>query len=515
MRTIALVLLCLLSAPAFAQRVVILEFEGDRGNKLRSQVEIALKRANTVDLVPIAKWKDLASKKKLKGPHAMTPAAVAKVSRAAGVDAAVEGAIGDKLFVRILDSAGNELWSKQLPVKKGLLSEDHAKKLAKAITAAAKTAPTSTREPKEEDEKVAEEVPEKPAKVEKPPKVEKPEEEVDTDQPQPAPKPGELSASERAKRRKEEEAEAQAASEAREAERDQDLETETRRVRVKVGPKLVRVWLAGTTTWRSYCSRPGVTTCKEYDTKVVGTPPMPPAGVIVNFSPEVPYAGFAIAADVFPIAAFTDGWAQGFGLLGNFSLGFSLTNVKVTSMQGDALPKQVVSTDRSWSAQAAYRYFFSFGSGKDTLVGYAGVRGGLASRVFEIDAKAQVALPGGYRVYPQVGLDVSIPLGSKYVRVEGGFTYFFAPKPGPDEILGYGNLDDPTGGATGAGYGFEGGVSGDIWGPLGYSIKFRYARYSDRFFGQGKQWTVCNEDQCGGAAEEVYSGLIWGVTASF
>jgi hypothetical protein len=28
---------------------------------------------------------------------------------------------------------------------------------------------------------------------------------------------------------------------------------------------IFRVWLAGTTTWRSQCLRPGVTNCKEYD----------------------------------------------------------------------------------------------------------------------------------------------------------------------------------------------------------------------------------------------------------
>ncbi|MBS1154003.1 MAG: hypothetical protein H6Q89_5701 [Myxococcaceae bacterium] len=244
MRTpLAFLLLLLYCAPAFAQRVVILEFEADRGNKLRSQVEKALKKANTVDLVPIARWKDLAGKKKLKGPQAMTPAAVGKVSRAAEVDAAVEGAIGEKFFVRILDSTGQELWSKELPLKKGLLSADHAKKLAKAITAAAKTAPVSS---KEDEEKPAAEKPEE--KAEPVVKAEPVPDQIDPDQPR---RPGELSADEREKRRREEEAEANSATDAREpVERDQDLDTEgtTKRVKLYKGLRVRLRWRSSPTT---------------------------------------------------------------------------------------------------------------------------------------------------------------------------------------------------------------------------------------------------------------------------
>ena len=503
MRTLAFLLLLLFAAPAFAQRVVILEFEADKGNKLRTQVEKALKKANTVDLVPIAKWKDLAGKKKLKGPQAMTPAAVAKLSRGAEVDSAVEGVIGDKFFVRILDSTGQELWSKELPLKKGLLSEDHAKKLAKAITAAAKTAPVSTREDAEKPEKTDE-------KTEGVAKVEKTPEQVDPDQPH---RPGDLSADEREKRRKEEEAEATSATDVREPivpERDQDLENEGRKAKVKAF-KIVRVWLAGTTTWRSYCSRPGVLNCKDYDTREPK-----PSGDTVDFSPQVPYAGFMLHAEVFPLVIFTDNkYAAGLMLQGSFSLGFSLTKVRVTSPSGETPEKDVVSTDRGWSAQLGYHFPFVFGSDSNPLVAYLGPRIGVASRVFEIDAKAQVPLPGSYRVFPQFGIDGAIPLGSKYARLEAGFTYFLNPKPGPDEIVGYGNLEDPSGGGKGSGFSFEAGLGGEVWGPIGYTLKFRYTRFVDQFFGQGKKWTKCDDTQCGGAAEEVYSGLFWGITASF
>ena len=520
MRILAFVLLLLFAAPAFAQRVVILEFEADKGNKLRSQVEKALKKANTVDLVPIARWKDLAGKKKLKGAQAMTPAAVAKIARAAEVDSAVEGVLGDKFFVRILDSTGQELWSKELPLKKGLLSDDHAKKLAKAITAAAKTAPVST---KEEDEKV--EKPERPEKAEKPQKPERAEpaakaektpDEIDPDQPT---RPGELSASERQKRRNEENAEANSATDVREPvvpeNPDPDLGEGTQKVAHQMMFKFIRVRLYGTTTWRSYCSRPGVLSCQEYETRVPK-----PSGDTVDFSPQVPYAGFMLGVELFPLVPTGNNFLAGIMLQGHFALGFSLTKVRVTSPTGETPEKDVVSTDRGWSAEIGYRlpiFFLPDNSKLNKYIGPVGLsfcpRFGVASRVFEIDPKAMVPLPGSFRVFPQVGFDAVV--GIRQAHLEVGFTYFINPKPGPDEIVGYGNLDDPSGGGKGTGFSIEAGLAGDLIGPLGYSIKFRYAKFTDQFFGQGKKWIKCDDTQCGGAAEEAYSALFWGLTGAF
>jgi hypothetical protein len=41
----------------------------------------------------------------------------------------------------------------------------------------------------------------------------------------------------------------------------------------------------------------------------------------------------------------------------------------------------------------------------------------------------------------------------------------------------------------------------------------RYASFVDRFHGEGQKWTVCNDSQCGGVAEETLITLVWGVTA--
>ncbi|MBK7860175.1 MAG: hypothetical protein IPJ65_16480 [Archangiaceae bacterium] len=486
---------------AYAQRVVILDIEGDKGGKLRTQVESALKKADTVEVVPLEKYKAAAGKKKLKGSSAMTPAALSKVARGLKIDAGVGGELGKKFDVQIWDSGGQQLWTKELKVKNGMLSADFAGKLAKAITAAAKTAPHA-----EEEEEGGEVSTDEEARVAPAPQPgeEKPAEETS---PAPPPPKREVADDEAARRRAEEQAEERAAQGAVEPERDQDLEQEGKKIKNHIGPKGISLWLAGTTTWRYYCARPGVQSCGEYDT--LGDPK--PQGDIVDFKPQVPYAGFYVQVDLFPLAWFLDNFLQGIGVVGSFGLGFSLTNVTVESPAGPSTPKQVVSTDRTWTAALAYRYYFSFNpNDKAPAVGYAGVRFGLAGRVFEIDAKAQVPLPGANRFYPFVALDVAVPI-IKYFGVEASAQYFISPKPGPDEIAGYGDASSPSGGASGTGFQLEGGFAGTIWGPVGYRLRARYTPYTDHFFGMGQKWVYTTQ----GAAFESYVTVIWGITASF
>ncbi|MFT3837665.1 MAG: hypothetical protein QM723_11785 [Myxococcaceae bacterium] len=493
---------------AHAQKVVILEIEGDKNGKLRDQVQTAVEDAGQVTLLSIEKWRAAASKKKLSGAKGMTPAAVTKLAKKLGVSAAVGGSVGPKFSVHIWAWDGSELWTKELKVKKGLLSDDFSRKLSKAITAAAKTAPAFSDEGGGDEGDEGEGAGTGKTGNQEQSTVG---EGVDltggsnaNNGSRTALQPGD----DRDKRRREEEAEA--AFQPKEGEGDADLAAETQKKKTKVGPKAISVWLGGTTTWRSYCSRPGVSSCAQYK-KVMP----PPQGDTVDFSPQVPYAGFQINAEAFPLVLATDNpFLQGIGVTGYFGLGFSLTNVKVQSPSGSTPDQQVVSTDRNWAANLAWRYYFSFLSGKDAVPGYAGIHFGGASRVFEIDANAKVPLPGSYRVYPQLGLDFEIPV-IKYLKFDGSFSYFINPRPGPDEILGYGNPSAAQGGAAGKGFGFDLGVSGAIWGPIGYKLLFRYVSYADQFFGQGKKWTICDSTQCGGAAEELYYGLIWGITASF
>src|SRR5215831_194783 len=100
------VLLC--SGLASAQRVVVLDFSGDRQGKVRTQVERQL-RSSGLHVVSLRQYKAAATKKKLKGAQARTPAAVAQVSKALKLDGVVMGTAGKSLSVRVVDSSGHQL----------------------------------------------------------------------------------------------------------------------------------------------------------------------------------------------------------------------------------------------------------------------------------------------------------------------------------------------------------------------------------------------------------------------
>ena len=472
-----LALVVLLALPAFAQKVVILEIDGDPQGKLRSQIEGAVRSAAVVELIPLKTFKDAAAKKKLKGAAAMTPVGVARASKLIKLDAAVGGEVTEGTYkVLIYDRAGEQLWTKELPVKKGLLSEDFAGKLARAIAAAAEQGAARTTTPVAEETGGGEETSGG----------------IDLTQPEGV---GESKPPE---------------------DRDTDLEDPNRRKKAAQVPvPLFRVTCAGTTTWRSQCLRPGVTNCKEYELAQT-----PPTGISIDFTATVPYLGVTCSADVFPLARLDNRILQGFGVLVDFMYGQSQTRIVEETPQGQGPDKIVRSDDIGFSAQLAWRYHFQMGYGDPQPVGWAGIRGGLVSRSFMIDPAAGTSLPSSQRVYPTgigfptLGLDVAVPL-NRFLRFEGTLQYFINPRPADEQIIGYGNLNDPTGGASATGLGLELGVTGNIWGPLGYVVKWKYLGFTDRYYGQGQKWTVCNEQQCGGVGEESFHSIIWGITASY
>ena len=86
-------LVMLLALPAIAQKVVILEIDGDPQGKLRAQIEASVRSAAVVELIPLKTFKDAAAKKKLKGAAAMTPVGVTRASKLIKLDAAVGGEV--------------------------------------------------------------------------------------------------------------------------------------------------------------------------------------------------------------------------------------------------------------------------------------------------------------------------------------------------------------------------------------------------------------------------------------
>jgi hypothetical protein len=185
--------------------------------------------------------------------------------------------------------------------------------------------------------------------------------------------------------------------------------------------------------------------------------------------------------------------------------------------------KNVASTDLGWSVQGTWRFHFVMGAGQPQGIGYAGIRGGLQARSFLIDPNADVPLPSSRRLFPTsigfpvIGADVAIPIVRQF-RPEVGFSYFVNPRPAEDEIRGFGNPADDTGGAISSGFGIDVGGSGELltMGPatLGWVVKARILSFFDRYLGQGQKWTVCNDTQCGGLGEETFVTINWGLTLS-
>lgn len=489
--TLVLLALCL-STSAWAQKVVVLDIDGDSG-KLRSQIEDALSAAGVVQLVPLNVYKKAAAKQKVKGPAAFTAAGVAKVGKRLPFDAAVGGeVVGNAYAVVIYDRGGQELWTKKLTIKRGLLSDDFATKLARAIAAAG--------------EQGAQRFASTPVEPEGGDSGDSGDSGEGGDTGDGSDTGGGIDLTAGANNNPPPE----------DPNRDTDLDTEGKKKKSTTAEvPLVRGYIAGTTTWRSQCLRPGVTACKEYDQA------MPrPEGITIDFSPNVPYLGFDAGVEVYPLARLGNDFLRGFAFLGEFHFGQSLTRIVEETAQGMGMPVTVTSNDLGWYLQLAYRYFFGVGYGKPTPLAYVGLRAGLQGQTFNIDPTAGTALPSSQRTYPTgigfpvFGVDASVPIAS-FFRVDLGASLFLNPRPAPEQIIGYGNLNDPTGGASSGGWNLTGGFSGDIWGPLGWLLQVRYTAFTDRYYGQGQKWTVCSDVQCGGAGEESFVNITWGVTARY
>ncbi len=493
---LALLLMC---EVAWAQKVIVLQFDGDRKDRVRSQILRELLRDGRLEIGTIADYKRAATKAGFKGKRAMTDQAFAAVAEELSLFAAVDGAVGKKGFrLRIYVAGEEEAFSRELKLSKGKLSAKDARRIARSLVAAWEKAPKKASEPEPEPAPEPAEDPADSAAVS----------DASVGGTSGSAAPGEgispAAADATALRRQRELADSHTVV-GPPQHVEEEFEFDRRRDRRPVvGPKLVTLRLGGTTTWRSYCSRPGVKACADYDGLDRAARP---AGDTVNFSPTVPYAGFGIGLDFFPLSSL-DSFAKGFGVVGGFSRGFSLTNVTIENVSAEAEEgaqapsREVVSVDDAWFALATYRYYFAMGD-SEPLSAYVGVRGGITTRTFEVDPNAAVPLPGSHRVFvPTFGLDVSIPL-AKFIRIEAAGTYFIDPRPGPDEIVGYGAE------ASGQGFSAEAGVAGDIWGPVGYEVRFRWMSFKDSYTGAGNKWAS------GGAAEESYTGVNWGLTASF
>ena len=488
----------LLGASTFAQRVVILEIDHDAGGQLRAQLEGALERAGTVTLVPLQRFRDAAARRRLKGLSVNTGAAVARVSRRLKLDAAVGGEIvGGTYNVLIYNPAGQELWTKEVQLSHGQLSDELLARLARAIAAAgAQGAERSagSREGEREREPLgeAEDEPSSQGAVE------------------------DLAASSGPDSSADSSADSSTRPDSDSDSNPGDRPATTLVTEVVVpGPPLLRGWVAGTTTWRSQCLRPGVSRCRDFDAATN-------TQLIIDFSPTVPYLGVALGLEVFPFARLSQlpihRFLNGLGLVGSFRYGHSVTRIVEETAQGKGPVKDVDSTELGWSAELVYRVHFQMGLGAPQPVGFVGLHAGFQATAFTIDPTASTTLPSSRRLatlgfgFPTAGLDASIPV-VPFFGVDLSGSVLINPRPAADVVLAFGNPDNPTGGVQSTGFSLEGGFSGKLIGTLGWVLHARFTFLVDRFSGQGQKWTCTGT--CTGVGEETYTQVIWGLRALY
>ncbi|HVE84370.1 MAG TPA: hypothetical protein VND93_16055 [Myxococcales bacterium] len=445
------------ASPARAQRVVVLEFDGDPGDKLRTQVVEALTAAGKVALVPVRDFRQAAARKGFSGARAQRRESIKAVARSLGLDAVVDAvARGSDLHVVISDPAGQELWSRDIPLRRGLLAEDNPQRLASAIAAAA--APSG---------------PEPPP----PPLRTLPQ---DTSPPPPPPPPPNNAARPPPPPREPPPPPPEVASALPPAFEEMPH------------PDLVRFTLSGHTIWRNYCARPSVTSCREW----AQLDPRP-VGETQDFVPDIPYSGLMAELEAFPMSSILNPWVNGIGFGGHYGAGFSMTTVRVSTPTSTTTDKQVLSTDTSFAAHAMYRVYFALGGARG-FWSYAGLRAGVMGRLFDVDPEAVVPVAGSHRVYGMAGLDLGVRFAPA-ACVEAAVWYFHDPHAGQQDLVPYGQS------VRGRGLGAELGIRGELAGPLGYMVHGHFAGYADVFSGAGLRWAN------GGAAEELYFSVTWGL----
>jgi outer membrane biosynthesis protein TonB len=511
-----------LAQKATVPRVAVLDFEGDRRGALRTQLEAGLKKNKQVELVALKQYMAAAGKAGLKGAAARAPEGVAQVAPGLELDAVVTATAERSLKIQVLGSDGRELWIKSVKLQRGKMSASDVRRLVAGIATTAANPPPALRPPAPPEE------PAKPAPVEPP--APPPPEVTPAPAPQPAPaaKPPPVEKAPPALRPAPSvappaEPPAKSPSEPLEVPTslDDESHTSTRafdeyasRAELEAQdhhrhPPILHLFVGGATTWRHYCARPGATSCAEFDSR----PEESRVGDTIDFNAGVPYLAVAGQLEVLPLALSERPW-RGLGVVVGYQRGYSETRVKVTTQTGETPTRSVVATDSVLTGMLLYRYYFNLGTQSRPRLAYAGFKGGMLGRAFEVDPQARAPLTGSHRVHPAVGLEFSVPL-RHWLAVEGGGQYFIGPKAGKSLTADQGALElevrDLGAQVSSSGWYAELGLAGELWGPLGYSVRGRYTTVKDTFTGAGARFGWSQ----GGVASEQNVDIRWGLTASY
>jgi hypothetical protein len=502
------------SGAARAQTVTVFDFFADKKGKVRFELVNAMDESKQFEFVSLRRWRDTGFALGIPWKKAALPEHITRVAPKLDVQGVLMGAVvgGKTLKLRLVDGRNKQLWKSQVKLVRGKLTPAQIEGLISEISAALGGSPAAppavaAREPPPlpTGKLPAGQAPSKapPAQASGGAEPTAPALDLTAEAPATASEPTAVADSGPGEVR---------STVAPSSEPDDpyfSTEGEVRKSgggrsgRKDYGPSFVSFQLSGLTVWRGYCSRPGVASCRDYERMEQS---VRPPGNIVTFASSTPYFGFALAADFFPLAN-SGGALQGLGLVGSYQRGFTRTIVNLTTSTGEDTQREVISSDDGFLVAATYRYYLVLGPpilGSQPLGLSFGAKAGYSARNFEVDPTAQTPLPGSHRSYPLAGVDVELAL-ARALKLGVSVHYFMNPKPNATDLAGFGTA------GSGRGLGIEGGLSGDLWGPVGYVLRVRSATYKDQFTGIGarEQWGN------GGAVEESYTSVNWGLSASF
>jgi len=488
MRHKAVLFLWLLAPLAWAQEVVVFEFQADAGQRLGKQIENALWEHAKVLPMPRQTYANEALRAGI--TNAQTAQGFSQVApRLKTLSVAVWGKVeGDSVEIFIWDKAGAQLWSRPLPLQRGLLTRELSQRLAKAIAAAVEVQKEGeTKGEKKEAQEArpagspppvaAGSPPPVAAVVAPPPAPPKPTPEGVVSKPPPA-----------------------VTSEPPESE-------VLRPQLVAFQAPFLRLALLGSLSWRSMCVRPGSPSC-------VALEKLPADGPQGNkdFSSGA-YGGFSLQAEVFPLALLTSSLWKGLGVrleMGYGRVKRDFVDIGAPEGPGVALPTTILRLEEvHGSAEALYRYFILEPQGEgmawqvSASLGYAGKR--FSSK----DILSQgFALPDIRRGYLSAGIDTELSLWP-FLRLSLCTQLFIQPRPGKEVVGKYEKVSS-------TGYRLGGAVSGAIYGPLGYKVDVSWSAFKDSLKGASQEeGVVCESGTCNGSLRESYFALRGGLLLEF
>lgn len=270
-------------------------------------------------------------------------------------------------------------------------------------------------------------------------------------------------------------------------------------------PRL-RVRLGGSSNWRSYCARPRVKACADFDVRL--DPAL--AGTSVDQAASV-YLGYALDVETLPLAHH-DSWLRGLGAAVEYAHAFNRLGINRSAGSAATPTQTLTASDLTLGAALLYRYPFSIEDRGLRLPAHVGLRLGAQSHSFVLEGDEQLEF-NTRRLYPVIGLETLLPLARR-AQVEAGLQLLINPRPGTglgsteQRALERGSFGESV---SSRGWSARLGLSGEVWGPFGYSARVQLTRYLDEYAGTG---TLTGWSE-GGAAEETFVAAHWAVTARY